>query len=135
MRENLLIGEYQQTSKEKLHEDVENAYGMFPVLAERQQQKAGFTLGTLRRHHGARRLSGRGTKLFFPTELDGVAVPRVTQLVCAIGHPQRVQMAGARVVGSGAPLCRAAVAHDQAQRIHVPFVNAPQSDAAAANQV
>jgi branched-chain amino acid transport system ATP-binding protein len=45
VRENLLIGGYQQTSKQKLHEDIERAYHLFPVLSERREQKAGTLSG------------------------------------------------------------------------------------------
>jgi len=45
VRENLLIGGYQQTSKSKLHEDTEKAYTLFPVLSERREQKAGTLSG------------------------------------------------------------------------------------------
>ena len=45
VRENLLIGGYQQTSKSKLHEDIEKAYTLFPVLSERREQKAGTLSG------------------------------------------------------------------------------------------
>jgi len=45
VRENLLVGGYQQTSKQKLHEDVEKAYALFPVLGERREQKAGTLSG------------------------------------------------------------------------------------------
>ncbi len=45
VRENLLIGGYQQTSKAKLVEDVEKAYALFPVLSERREQKAGTLSG------------------------------------------------------------------------------------------
>ena len=45
VRENLLIGVYQQTSKSKLHEDTEKAYTLFPVLSERREQKAGTLSG------------------------------------------------------------------------------------------
>ncbi len=45
VRENLLVGGYQQTSKTKLQEDVDRAYSLFPVLAERREQKAGTLSG------------------------------------------------------------------------------------------
>jgi branched-chain amino acid transport system ATP-binding protein len=45
VRENLLIGGYQQKSRQKLHEDVEKAYALFPVLGERREQKAGTLSG------------------------------------------------------------------------------------------
>jgi branched-chain amino acid transport system ATP-binding protein len=45
VRENLLIGGYQQTSRAVLQEDVEKAYSLFPVLAERREQKAGTLSG------------------------------------------------------------------------------------------
>jgi branched-chain amino acid transport system ATP-binding protein len=45
VRENLLIGGYQQTSKQKLVEDTEKAYALFPVLSERREQKAGTLSG------------------------------------------------------------------------------------------
>jgi branched-chain amino acid transport system ATP-binding protein len=45
VRENLLIGGYQQTSRHKLFEDTEKAYALFPVLSERREQKAGTLSG------------------------------------------------------------------------------------------
>jgi branched-chain amino acid transport system ATP-binding protein len=45
VRENLLIGGYQQASKQKLMEDVEKSYSLFPVLSERREQKAGTLSG------------------------------------------------------------------------------------------
>jgi branched-chain amino acid transport system ATP-binding protein len=45
VRENLLIGGYQQTDKQLLSEGVEKAYALFPVLAERREQKAGTLSG------------------------------------------------------------------------------------------
>jgi branched-chain amino acid transport system ATP-binding protein len=45
VRENLLIGGYQEKSKQKLSEGVEKAYALFPVLSERREQKAGTLSG------------------------------------------------------------------------------------------
>lgn len=45
VRENLLIGGYQQTDKHKLVEDTEKAYALFPVLSQRREQKAGTLSG------------------------------------------------------------------------------------------
>jgi len=45
VRENLLVGGYQQASKARRQEDVEHAYVLFPVLAERREQKAGTLSG------------------------------------------------------------------------------------------
>ena len=45
VRENLLLGGYQQTDKALLAQDVERCYHHFPVLAERREQKAGTLSG------------------------------------------------------------------------------------------
>ncbi len=45
VRENLLLGAYQQTSKAFIHADIERCYTLFPVLAERREQKAGTLSG------------------------------------------------------------------------------------------
>ncbi len=45
VRENLLLGAYQQTSKDQVRQDVERCYGLFPVLAERREQRAGTLSG------------------------------------------------------------------------------------------
>jgi branched-chain amino acid transport system ATP-binding protein len=45
VRDNLLLGGYQQKSKDQLRWDVERCYRLFPVLAERQNQKAGTLSG------------------------------------------------------------------------------------------
>jgi len=44
-RENLLLGGYQQTSKQQLRADMDHVYSLFPVLAERREQKAGTLSG------------------------------------------------------------------------------------------
>ena len=45
VRENLLLGGYQQTSKSQLKSDIDRVYSLFPVLAERREQKAGTLSG------------------------------------------------------------------------------------------
>jgi branched-chain amino acid transport system ATP-binding protein len=45
VRENLLLGGFQQKSKDQLRWDIERCYRLFPVLAERQNQKAGTLSG------------------------------------------------------------------------------------------
>jgi branched-chain amino acid transport system ATP-binding protein len=45
VRENLLLGGYQQKSKLLLAQDVDRCYHHFPVLAERREQKAGTLSG------------------------------------------------------------------------------------------
>jgi branched-chain amino acid transport system ATP-binding protein len=45
VRENLLLGAYQQTSKELIRADLERCYEQFPVLAERKEQRAGTLSG------------------------------------------------------------------------------------------
>jgi branched-chain amino acid transport system ATP-binding protein len=45
VRENLLLGGYQQKDKQKLRQDVDRCYHHFPVLAERREQKAGTLSG------------------------------------------------------------------------------------------
>ncbi len=45
VRENLLLGGYQQTNKDQLRWDIERCYRLFPVLAERQTQMAGTLSG------------------------------------------------------------------------------------------
>jgi branched-chain amino acid transport system ATP-binding protein len=45
VRENLLLGGYQQKDKRQLAADVDRCYHHFPVLAERRDQKAGTLSG------------------------------------------------------------------------------------------
>jgi branched-chain amino acid transport system ATP-binding protein len=45
VRENLLLGAYQQTSKEFIRADIDRCYSLFPVLSERREQKAGTLSG------------------------------------------------------------------------------------------
>jgi branched-chain amino acid transport system ATP-binding protein len=45
VRENLLLGGYQQKNKQLLAQDVDRCYHHFPVLAERREQKAGTLSG------------------------------------------------------------------------------------------
>ena len=45
VRENLLLGGYQQKDKSLLAQDVDRCYQHFPVLAERREQKAGTLSG------------------------------------------------------------------------------------------
>ena len=45
VRENLLIGGYQQRDRAKLNADLDHGYSLFPVLAERRGQKAGTLSG------------------------------------------------------------------------------------------
>ena len=45
VRDNLLMGAYLRADKDKIAEDLERAYAMFPILAERQRQDAGTLSG------------------------------------------------------------------------------------------
>ena len=45
VRENLLLGGYQRTSRAEIDESIDRGYGLFPVLAERRNQKAGTLSG------------------------------------------------------------------------------------------
>ncbi len=45
VRENLLLGAYQQRDKEEIHSNLERCYGLFPVLAERRYQRSGTLSG------------------------------------------------------------------------------------------
>jgi branched-chain amino acid transport system ATP-binding protein len=45
VRENLLLGAYQEKSREKIHSDIDRCYSLFPVLSERKNQKAGTLSG------------------------------------------------------------------------------------------
>jgi branched-chain amino acid transport system ATP-binding protein len=45
VRENLLLGAYQEKSRERIHTDIDRCYSLFPVLAERKNQKAGTLSG------------------------------------------------------------------------------------------
>ena len=45
VRENLLLGGYQQKSAPQLHADMDDVFSRFPVLAERREQKAGTLSG------------------------------------------------------------------------------------------
>jgi branched-chain amino acid transport system ATP-binding protein len=45
VRENLLLGAFQQRDKTAIREGIERCYALFPVLAERQHQRAGTLSG------------------------------------------------------------------------------------------
>ncbi|MFI5379320.1 MAG: ABC transporter ATP-binding protein [Tepidisphaerales bacterium] len=45
VRENLLLGGYQEPSRERLRERIEQAFSLFPRLGERQRQRAGTLSG------------------------------------------------------------------------------------------
>lgn len=45
VRENLLLGAYQQTDRRKIAADLEHVYGLFPVLHQRQTQRSGTLSG------------------------------------------------------------------------------------------
>jgi branched-chain amino acid transport system ATP-binding protein len=45
VRENLLLGGYQEKSQQRIQQRLERCFTLFPVLAERRQQKAGTLSG------------------------------------------------------------------------------------------
>jgi branched-chain amino acid transport system ATP-binding protein len=45
VRENLMLGAYQRTSRDEVRADLERCYQLFPVLAERRDQRAGTLSG------------------------------------------------------------------------------------------
>jgi branched-chain amino acid transport system ATP-binding protein len=45
VRENLLLGAYQQTARERVARDLDRCFGLFPILAERRGQRAGTLSG------------------------------------------------------------------------------------------
>ena len=45
VRENLMLGAYQRRDADGVRADLERCYGLFPVLSERQRQKAGTLSG------------------------------------------------------------------------------------------
>ena len=45
VRENLLLGGYQQTNRQQIIEDEQRAYTMFPVLGQRREQRSGTLSG------------------------------------------------------------------------------------------
>jgi branched-chain amino acid transport system ATP-binding protein len=45
VRENLLLGAYQKTSRQQIAEDVEKCYSLFPVLSDRRNQRSGTLSG------------------------------------------------------------------------------------------
>jgi len=45
VRENLLLGAYQQTDKNRIKSDLDHCFSVFPVLAERREQRAGTLSG------------------------------------------------------------------------------------------
>jgi branched-chain amino acid transport system ATP-binding protein len=45
VRENLMVGAYQQTDAAEVKRGLERAYALFPVLAERREQRAGTLSG------------------------------------------------------------------------------------------
>ena len=45
VRENLMLGAYQQSSRQQIRDDMERCYRLFPILQERQEQKAGTLSG------------------------------------------------------------------------------------------
>ena len=45
VRENLMLGAYQRRDSAEVAKDLDHAYGLFPVLAERREQRAGTLSG------------------------------------------------------------------------------------------
>jgi branched-chain amino acid transport system ATP-binding protein len=45
VRENLLLGAYQQRSQDQIRDDIDHCYTLFPILAERREQRAGTLSG------------------------------------------------------------------------------------------
>ena len=45
IRDNLLLGAYQQRDKNRIRADLDHAYSLFPVLSERKDQRAGTLSG------------------------------------------------------------------------------------------
>jgi branched-chain amino acid transport system ATP-binding protein len=45
VRENLLLGGYQESSKDRLREGIDRCFSLFPVLSERREQRAGTLSG------------------------------------------------------------------------------------------
>jgi branched-chain amino acid transport system ATP-binding protein len=45
VRENLLLGGYQEKSRQKISEGLQRCFELFPVLAERREQRAGTLSG------------------------------------------------------------------------------------------
>src|SRR4051812_20116466 len=45
VRENLMLGAYQQTSRERVAADLDRCFGLFPILAVRRGQRAGTLSG------------------------------------------------------------------------------------------
>ncbi len=45
VRENLMLGAYQRSDKAEIRSDADRCYGLFPVLAERREQRAGTLSG------------------------------------------------------------------------------------------
>ena len=45
VRENLLLGAYQQSDKQQVKSDLDRCFSLFPVLAERREQRAGTLSG------------------------------------------------------------------------------------------
>jgi branched-chain amino acid transport system ATP-binding protein len=45
VRENLLLGAYQEKSRQRIHADIDRCHSLFPVLSERKNQKAGTLSG------------------------------------------------------------------------------------------
>ena len=45
VRENLMLGAYQQSSRQQIRDDMERCHRLFPILQERQEQKAGTLSG------------------------------------------------------------------------------------------
>jgi branched-chain amino acid transport system ATP-binding protein len=45
VRENLLLGGYQEKSRQRLHDEIDRCFNLFPILAERRHQRAGTLSG------------------------------------------------------------------------------------------
>jgi len=45
VRENLLLGAYQKTSRQQIADDIEKCYSRFPVLSDRRNQRSGTLSG------------------------------------------------------------------------------------------
>ncbi|MCE9659034.1 MAG: ABC transporter ATP-binding protein [Burkholderiales bacterium] len=96
VKENLLIGAYQRTNSREIAADIDHCYAQFPILHERQNQKAGTLSGGEQQMLAlARALMGR-PRLLLADEVSLGLAPVITKQV--FGHLQALREQGITIV-------------------------------------
>jgi branched-chain amino acid transport system ATP-binding protein len=81
VRDNLLMGAYLRQDKDGIAADLERAYGMFPILAERQRQNAGTLSGGEQQMCAIGRALMARPSLLLIDELSLGLAPRMVELL------------------------------------------------------